>query len=184
MARAVLSARRLELLLLSLLLPACGPGAGGGAASCPATLGASDAGLQATYAQFRQTLEQGPVAAALGPVVSCAARAENGALRLEYRFAESARLEAQRDPAIELTEQRLTGARLSREAALALLRRMELQAFGQAGCEIAWSEPPAQEAPAAGDSGALVYRGAVCNCQARLELSAGVVSGLLFRSAC
>lgn len=182
MARAVLSARGLGPVLLLLLILGCEPGGG---AACPAKLTTPDAAaLQGTYLQFRQTLESGPVAAALGPAVSCRARAENGALRLEYQFAQGARLEAQRDPAIELSEQRLSGARLSREAALALLQGLERQAFGQAGCEIAWSQAPAKEAAPAADSGAFVYRGAVCNCQARLEYSGALVSGVLFRSAC
>jgi len=182
MARAVLSARRLGKVLLLLVLTGCGPG--GGAASCPATLTPTDAALQGAYTEFRQMLESGPLAAALGPAVSCRARAENGAVRLEYRFAQGARLEAQRDPAIELSEQRVSGARLSREAALALLQGLEQQAFGQAGCEIAWSQPSATETAPASDSGALVYRGAVCNCQGRLEYSGALVTGVLFRSAC
>jgi hypothetical protein len=140
--------------------------------------------LQRTYVEFRQMLESGPAARLLGPAISCRAREEEGALRLEYEFAGGAKLEAHRDSAIELTAQRLTGAGLSPEGGLALLQRMEQQAFGQAGCDIAWQDPPAQEPGLAPGSSVLVYRGAVCNCQARLELAGGRAAALEFRSAC
>jgi len=109
---------------------------------------------------------------------------DNGSVRLEYEFTKGEKLEAHRDTAIELTEQRLTKTGLSRKTALALLQRIEKQAFDRTGCNIPWLQRPVKEAGSAPYSSRLVYRGDVCNCQARLEYTGEVLTGLVFRSAC
>jgi hypothetical protein len=96
----------------------------------------------------------------------------------------SARLEAQRDPAIELTEAHYTEQRMSPHLAVSLLQRTERWAFGARGCGIAWTQPPESEPGPAPGARALVYRGRDCNCQGRVLYADATVTGVIFRSAC
>lgn len=152
--------------------------------SCPATLGASDPTLQRAYAELKRSVESSPLARHLGRPVSCAARVDDGAIRLTYESPTGARLETYRDPTIELTEQRLSEKHLSRSTAVALLQRTERWAFGDKGCGIAWNASPTSEVGPAPSRRGLVYGGGECNCQARLEYDDGVLTETVFRSAC
>jgi hypothetical protein len=115
---------------------------------------------------------------------SCEARSEGSSLWLKYTFAKGGELEAHRDAAIELTEQHLTKAGLSKTTALALLKRTERWAFGKNGCGIAWKKSPTKETGATPESYELAYRGDDCNCQSRLVYRKQRLIGVGFRSAC
>jgi hypothetical protein len=186
MACAVLIGSPVNMLsaLLLIVVAACAAGAGGSASSCPVSISPSDPALQQTYIDFKRSLESGPIIRAFGPPASCQARLHNGSIWLEYELAQGGKLEAHRDPAIELTEQRLTKTGLSRNIALALLQRTEQWAFDGKGCNIPWTQPPAEEAGSTPNAKDLAYRGDVCNCQGRLEFTGDVLRGLVFRSAC
>jgi hypothetical protein len=186
MARAVLKRPHLNLLIasLSLLILACAAEVDADSSSCPAVISPADPALQRLYVEFKRSIEAGPLVGALGRTSGCKARAENGAVWLEYAFAEGGKLEAYRDPAIEFTEQRVTKRGLSRTTALALLQRTEQWGFDGKGCNIQWTQPPAEEAGAAPNAKDLTYRGDLCNCQGRLEFTGGVLTGFVFRSAC
>jgi hypothetical protein len=170
--------------VLSLALAAGASGAAVTPRSCPETISASDPELQRTYAEFKRSVESSPLVGHLGRTVSCDARADGDAIRLTYESPTGAKLEAHRDLAIEFTEQRLSENGLSRQAALALLRRTERWAFGHKGCSIAWKKRPAMEADPPRGTREYVYRGEACNCQARLVYGGNVLTGLVFRSAC
>jgi hypothetical protein len=184
MARAVLRHWHLLVAGLSVLVPACSGGVRGTPSSCPAIISASDPVLQRTYSELKRRIESGPVVGALGLPVSCQARADDGSVRLEYEFARGQKLEAYRDTQIELTEQHLTKAGLSENAALTLLQQIERWAFDGAGCNVSWLQPPSRQPGSGPNSSARVYRGDVCNCQGRLEFTGDVLVGLVFRSAC
>lgn len=152
--------------------------------SCPKTISTSDPTLQRSYADFKGSLELSPLVSHLGQQISCAARADDGSIRLEYVSSKGAKLEAQHDPAIEFTEQRLSVTGLSQKTAVALLQRTERWAFGDKGCSIAWKKSPTREAGSSSNSHEFVYRGDVCNCQGRLVHTGNALTGLVFRSAC
>lgn len=152
--------------------------------SCPETITGSDLVLQHAYAEFKRSVESSPLLRYLGRPLSCDARADGGAVRLVYESPTGARLEALRDPALELTELRLSEKVLSGPTALALLQRTERWAFGVKGCAIAWTRPSAREARPSPGRQELVYQGEACNCQARLVEEGGVLTGVIFRSAC
>ena len=186
MARGVPLRRRVTLPIaaLSIAVAACAPGSGVNTPSCPETISTSDPGRQRSYAEFKRNVESGPFAQHLDQPLACAARVDDGAIRLTYESAKGGKLEAHRDPAIEFTEQRLSSRGLTEKTALALLQSTERWAFGEKGCSIAWQNSPDREAGATPDSRELAYRGHDCNCQGRLVYSGNVLTGLVFRSAC
>jgi hypothetical protein len=139
-------------------------------------------------AALRQSVETGPLylaAAAPSGVATCRIDRRSGATALEYRFRDGGWLRAQRDARIEYTEQQAGFASPPAEPALALLSRAEAAAFGAEGCGFDWRQPETQ--PVEGEAGTTdaVYRGDVCNCQARVRRDrAGRVVGLALKSSC
>jgi hypothetical protein len=115
-----------------------GPSGGNQPNVVPETITTTDPALQRSYADFKRSLELSPLVRLLGRPVSCAVSVDDGSIRLGYVSSEGAKLEAQHDPAIEFTEQRLTASGLSRKTAVAVLQRTERWAFGDKGCSIAW----------------------------------------------
>jgi hypothetical protein len=110
---------------------------------------------------------------------------EPGKFELDYRFGNHGWLHLKRDARIEYTQWtvRFTGA--LKEPAQALLARSERWNFGPDGCRIDWSasETLAPEDDASANE--TIYRGAVCNCQARIRRNAhGRVDGFTLSSAC
>jgi hypothetical protein len=170
--------------VLSLAVASGAPEAAVKRSSCPATISAADPALQRTYAEFKRSVESSPLARRLGRAMSCEARADGGAIQLTYESSTGARLVARRDPAMESTEQRWIGKGMTREAAVALLKRTERWAFGDTGCAVAWTKPPEDGAAAGGGRRELVYRGDACNCQARLVYDGTALTEVAFLSAC
>jgi hypothetical protein len=138
--------------------------------------------------KLRRTVEAGPLyaaATATRELASCRMSQEPDSLTLEYTFRDGGWLRVTQQPRIEYMDQEVRLTSPLAEDAVAVLRRAEQAAFDQQGCGIAWQD--AEKQAAEDDTSAMetVYRGDVCNCQARVRTdAAGRVVGLLLRSAC
>ena len=141
-----------------------------------------------TIATLRHSIEMGPlytVPATRSGVAACRIQYEDGVITLEYSFRDGGWLHVKRDSHIEFNNQEARFVLPPAEDAVAVLTRAERAAFGANGCGIDWGQKETQ--PAADDSTATetIFRGDVCNCQARFRSdAAGRVIGLLLRSAC
>jgi hypothetical protein len=138
-------------------------------------------------AEIRRAIEDGPLyaVASRSGSASCHATAEDGTITLEYTFRDGASLRVTRSQGTEYTDQEVRLAAPLDEPAVDVLRRAEQAAFDAKGCGIDWSTvettQPGDE-PGATES---IYRGTVCNCQARSRADAtGRVLRLRLRSAC
>jgi hypothetical protein len=180
-----------------LLLTACSTSPGDRSAAQAAGQAAApdcivDQGVSAADAEaarsLRTTIEGGPLyraAAADSEVAACRVTSESGAITLEYSFRDGGSMRVRRDARIEYTSQEVRLTRPLEEMPVAILARAEESAFAGGGCGIDWRSP--ERAPAADDptSTETIYRGDVCNCQARVRADAsGRVIGLILRSAC
>jgi hypothetical protein len=110
---------------------------------------------------------------------------EDGAIKLEYTFRDGASMHVTRSQETEYTDQEVRLSSPLTESPVAVLTRAEQAAFGAKGCGIDWGKlettQPGDE-PGATES---IYRGNVCNCQARARAdTAGRVLRLQLRSAC
>ena len=159
-----------------------------GALVCNGDLSGASPELQNQYPSFKQRIETGPLYLALvqrgGSPRNCQHTVESGALRLSYTFPRSATLTAQIDPRIEFSEERADFHGLTNTEAKALLQRGEKHAFGKRGCGIAWQNPDTEESSTSRGVREEVYRGDVCNCQARIVYERGKISAVILRSAC
>ena len=165
------------------------------AASQPATAASNDCSADDQAAQqrvneaseLRRAVEMGPfyaIASRAGRM-SCRISYDTDSIRIDYGFRDGASLRVTRTPAIEYTDLELRLASPLVEDPTTVLTRAEQAAFGASGCAINWRQP--ETAPADDDSRATerVYRGEVCNCQARTRTdAAGRIMRLQFRSAC
>ena len=137
--------------------------------------------------ELRTATEKSPLylaAAGRGPAVSCQTASQGTSLTLAYRFQDGAAFTATRDSAIEYSSHEATFATPPDDAPAAILHRAERESFGSEGCGIDWKSSAA-EAATDGSSTALIFRGSVCNCQARIRSDArGRVIGLMLRSGC
>jgi hypothetical protein len=137
---------------------------------------------------LRTTVEAGPLfgtAAAGTPAASCRIGSDAGAVTLDYTFGNGAAMRVRRDARIEYTSQEVRPAAPPTENAVAILTRTERSSFAPDGCGMDWAKPEtaaATDEPASSDT---IYRGDVCNCQARIRTDAsGRIVSLVFRSAC
>lgn len=139
-------------------------------------------------AALRRSVETGPlftIPATSAGVASCRAGYTTGVIALDYSFRDGGWLRVKRDPRIEYNDQEARFELPLGENPIAVLTRAEMVAFGDKGCGIDWAESEKQ--PAEDDSRAVetIFRGDVCNCQARFRSNAaGRVIGLSLRSAC
>lgn len=180
------------LVATSLTAAACSPmPAATQRASAPPECSGSDAVASAedakTLTDLRRSTEIGPFYAvgSRAGVVSCRITRDADSIRIEYTFRDGASLLVTRNPKIEYTDQELRLTFALVENPVAVLTRAEQAAFDSKGCGIDWRQP--ETAPASDDPRATenVYRGAVCNCQARARSDAsGRVMRLQLRSAC
>lgn len=123
-------------------------------------------------------------ARASGVVVSCEATSQNSLLTLTFRFSDKTSFTIGRDPQIEYTSQEVSFAQPLADDASTILKRGEREAFGADGCGIDWSAGHT-EPSADGVSSDRVFRGDVCQCQARIRSDkTSRVIGLLLRSTC
>lgn len=140
-----------------------------------------------TLTELRTSAESSPLfhaARAGGAVVSCEATSQSSLLTLSFRFSGENSFTIGRDPQIEYTSQEVAFAQPLTDDASTILKRGEREAFGADGCGIDWSA--ARTEPSAdGVSSDRVFRGDVCQCQARIRTDkGGRVIGLLLRSTC
>lgn len=156
----------------------------------PCSLPATDASAKPAPAArlFFRHVEASPLfAAAIG--AASQARCEPSGSDRSFVAAYTARngntLRVARDERIEYSDQEARFVVPPPEPPLPLLQRAEHAAFGAAGCGIDWTRPEigAGNGPVGGAT--TVYRGDVCNCQARIQRNAsGVVVVLGLRSTC
>jgi hypothetical protein len=168
-------------------VPATGQSAGAAAPPECATTGVGSTQDADTLAALRRSVETGPFYAigSRSGVALCRVTRDDDAIRLEYTFRDGASLRITRNPKIEYTDQEVRLVSPLAESAVTVLTRAEQAAFDTKGCGIDWRQ--AETGPAADDPRATesIYRGEVCNCQARARSDAsGRVVRLQLRSAC
>ncbi len=197
MARAVLRtgatipvACRVLVVAVAAHVAACSAGARQAPRELPCSsdlIAATDA-VRAEVPAFRGRIEASPFFRAAvereGAVARCELTVERGALAVSYRFPGGGEVRGRFDPSIELSEISLTVSALSEGRALALLRDEERDAYGEKGCGIRWDEPTREASILGSKEPDRVYRGDVCNCQARMATTAAGLVKLLLRSAC
>lgn len=141
--------------------------------------------MQAIYAEFRTSVEAGPLLRAAvrrtRDGLHCRAHADGSAVIVEYASADGTRLTARRDAALELTGQQLVLPGLSRTDGLGLLRAVETDEFGTDGCGIAWGR---SSTAVSNGTHQTTFTGTVCNCRATLVLRPDGQAELRFVSAC
>ena len=175
------------------LLAACSPSpVSGRAAQSTATGCVTDAGLSPQDAEagasLQRTVEAGPLYAAIAgkaDLASCRIGNDSGAATLEYKFNDGGWMRVTRDARIEYSSHEVRFGSAYADSPLDVLTRAEQAAFGTDGCGVDWKQ--SERSPAADDATATetIYRGGVCNCQARVRgNSAGRTVGLVFRSTC
>jgi hypothetical protein len=158
-------------------------------ATCTAVPAAPSPEAAAVGKALRDSIEAGPfytIPAAARGVADCRVRyLPGGFVKLEYRFKGDGALRVKHDAMIEYTEQSADMTLGPGDDPQAILVRAEQAAFGPDGCGIDWSQPkeqPARDNPSVKET---VFRGDVCNCQARIRRDAkGQAVGLVLRSAC
>jgi hypothetical protein len=137
--------------------------------------------------QLRRTVETGPlygIPAASG-VGSCSAASEAGVITIEYKFRNGAWLRVKRDPRIEYNDQEARFEMPQGENPIAVMKSMELGAFGKDGCGIDWTASEKQPAEDDAQASETIFRGDTCNCQVRIRSNAaGQTVGLRLRSTC
>jgi hypothetical protein len=137
--------------------------------------------------EMRRTVESGPmyeIVAATTDVLTCTIAEDAGVVTLEYRFRNGSWLRRRRNSSIEYTEEEARFASPILENPIEVLKREEQHAFTH-GCGIEWQQPEIEPLVDVSDAREAIYRGNICNCQARIRTDAGGrVTGLTLRSAC
>ncbi|MFM2057065.1 MAG: hypothetical protein RLY71_1450 [Pseudomonadota bacterium] len=157
-------------------------------ARCEAAGALPDDIIGAAAAMHRQILAgrlMRLVTAAATPPMRCrVGLTEGSVLRIDYLASDRPVMTISHDPRIEYTEQ-TAQVRLDKgTSVLDALGEMEHLMLGTEGCRIDWQHPEHKPATVRGQA-ALIYRGDVCNCQARVTHDAqGTIVQLGFRSAC
>ncbi|MCI0666813.1 MAG: hypothetical protein L0Y43_02010 [Methylococcaceae bacterium] len=109
----------------------------------------------------------------------------DGVIALEYLFRDGDWPHVRRDASIEYTELDARFTLNSNERPEAILAHAERAVFGAEGCGMDWRQPetrPADEDPGLTEA---IFRGEVCNCQARLRRNKdNPVVWFNLRSAC
>ena len=169
--------------------PAAKPAAStSNAVECVVADGSASRPDDAAVAELRRSVEAGPLyvlLAATAPLASCRISGESTVLTLDYQFRDGGSLRAERDSSIEFSSQDVRFGSPWSEDPVAALTRAERAAFAPDGCGIDWRKAAQQSASDDANGTEDVYRGDVCNCQARVRRdAAGRVTGLVLRSAC
>ena len=158
-------------------------------ASCTVVEGKPSPQEAATAEALQRNIETSPlytIPASTTGLAACRVRYQpDGVIALEYQFRKGGWLHVKRDARIEYTEQNARFTLTSKEQPQAILARAERAAFGGNGCGIDWRQPETQPAEDDASITETVFRGDVCNCQARFRRDAdGHVVGFMLRSAC
>ena len=168
-------------------VPVASQPAGTASPDCAAPSAGASPQDASIVAALRRSVETGPfyTIASRSGVASCRVTSDADTIRLEYTFRDGAALRVTRNTKIEYTDQELRLVSPLGENPVTVLTRAEQAAFSPKGCGIDWLQP--ETAPAGDDprSTERIYRGDVCNCQARARSdAAGRVLRLQLRSAC
>ena len=159
-----------------------------GGVECVAAQGGASPQNPETTESLRRAVEMGPlytILASQSGVASCRVSNDSSEVTLEYSFRDGGSLQARRDPRIEYNNQEARFAMPPAEDPVAVLTRAEHLAFVPDGCGIDWRTPETQPSGDDPSTTETIYRGDVCNCQARVRRDmAGRVMRLLLRSAC
>ncbi|MBL8473265.1 MAG: hypothetical protein KF778_14495 [Rhodocyclaceae bacterium] len=117
-------------------------------------------------------------------LAECDVRLDAGALRIEYRFRKGGWLHVEYDARIEYFNREASFTLPPGRNSLEVLAAAERVAFGASGCGIDWQNPESQPSDGQGVT-ETVFRGDVCNCQARIRRKPGdSATGWMLRSAC
>ena len=139
-------------------------------------------------AALRRTVEKSPLyeaSAGKRGVASCTVTSESGERIVNYTFRDGGWMRVTYQPRIEYTDQEVRLTSPLEEDSVPVLTRAERAAFGADGCGIDWRQTETRTPEDDANARETIYRGDVCNCQARVRTdAAGRVTGLLFRSAC
>lgn len=188
-ARATLHAG--QLLVIALLAACSSPPSQSSATPAPSAPSAADCAIppqQAeTIGEIRRSVESGPLyaIASTSGRASCRAEVKDDTITITYNFRDGASLLLTRSQATEYTDQEVRLAAPIADDAVAVLTRAEQAAFDAKGCGIDWQSGETTRATDEPGMTERVYRGDVCNCQARARTDAsGRVVRLQLRSAC
>jgi hypothetical protein len=190
-ARVILCAGQL---LVTALLAACSsspPPSQSSASPEAAAPSASDCAAPPQQVQaireIRRSVESGPLyaLASTSGLASCRAEFKDDTITVTYNFRDGSSLRLTRSQATEYSDQEVRLATPIADDAVAVLTRAEQAAFDAKGCGIDWSRSETTQARDEAGMTERVYRGNVCNCQARARTDAsGRVVRLQLRSAC
>ena len=178
--------------MLAVLLAACtavpAPVAGRLLPDCAVAGLEGDDSRRTGFDALRRSVEAGAlqrVAALPGPATCLGQVDAEGSIRIDYRYADGSALQVRRQSRIESTDFTLRFAQPRAGPGRDILVELERTAFGATGCGIDWQRATTEPA-ADGSRGAdTVYRGDLCNCQARVRRDEqGRVVVLTLRSAC
>lgn len=138
---------------------------------------------------LKESIETSPfyrIPAASKGLPSCDLRFyPDGEMELEYHFLDDNWLQVKRNARIEYTEQNVRLNLQLAEQPETILARAEQSTFGPNGCGIDWQQSETQLAKDDRNVTETIFRGDVCNCQARIRRNAyGRVVGFMLRSAC
>ena len=158
-------------------------------APCTVVMGKPSSQELALAAAQQLAIETSPfykIPAASKGLPSCDLRFyPDGDMGLEYHFRDDNWLQVKRNMRIEYTEQNVRLNLQLPEQPETILVRAEQSAFGTHGCGIDWHQSetqPARDDPSITET---IFRGDVCNCQARIRRNVyGRIVGFMLRSAC
>jgi len=147
-----------------------------------------DAGRRTEFEALRRSVEGGElqrVAALPGPATCLGQVDAGGSIQIDYRYADGSALQVRRQSRIESTDFNLRLGQARAGPVQDILVELERTAFGAAGCGIDWQRATTEPAADGRRGVDTVYRGDVCNCQARVRRDEqGRVVVLALRSAC
>jgi hypothetical protein len=103
---------------------------------------------------------------------------------IQYKFPDKTRFSVERNPTTEHTEE-IAHIEISTPPET-LLKQIEKANFSiRDGCKIDWADPEIRKSKIIDGATDTIFRGEVCNCQARIQRSAmGRVTELGFKSTC
>lgn len=178
--------------LVATLLAACtavpAPVAGRWLPNCAVAGLEHEASRRTEFEALRRSVEAGAlqrVAALPGPATCIGQVDAEGAIQIDYRYADGSALQVRRQSRIESTDFDLRFAQPRAAPVQDILVELERTAFGAAGCGIDWRRATTEPAADGSRGVDTVYRGDVCNCQARVRRDEqGRIAVLVLRSAC
>jgi hypothetical protein len=140
-------------------------------------------------AELKRTIETSPfytIPASAEGLSSCDVRfSPEGEIGLGYHFRDGSWLQVKRNERIEYMELNVRLNQKLNEQPETILARAERAAFGTSGCGIDWHQSETQQAKDDSGKTETLFKGDVCNCQARIRPDvSGQAVELMLKSAC